>query len=85
VEKGDDPVVEMQQPQGFIFSCVLHTRSYQSVDRPVEEDAHLPEKHPSNVPALYDSVVTFALAFVTLTDNCFALATMSTRFRAETP
>jgi len=63
---------------------VLHTPSYQSVERPIE-DAHSLEKHPSNVPAPYDSVVTFALAFVTLTDNCFALATMSTRFRAETP
>jgi hypothetical protein len=32
----------------------------------------------------YDSVVTLAFAFVTLTPNCFALETISIRLRAET-
>lgn len=33
---------------------------------------------------IYTSVVTLALAFVTLTPNCFARAMMSIRFREET-
>lgn len=33
---------------------------------------------------IYDSVLTRALLFVTLTPNCFALAMMSMRFLAET-
>lgn len=33
---------------------------------------------------IYTSVVTFALAFVTLTPNCLARAMMSIRFREET-
>lgn len=33
---------------------------------------------------LYDSVVTFAFPFVTLTPNCLAFAKISTRFREET-
>jgi len=33
---------------------------------------------------VYDSVLTRALPFVTLTPSCLARATMSMRFRAET-
>lgn len=39
----------------------------------------LPNPHP-----FYDSVVTLAFAFVTLTPSCFAFATMSTLFLDET-
>jgi len=35
-------------------------------------------------PFLYDSVLTRAWPFVTFTPNCFALAMISMRFRAET-
>jgi hypothetical protein len=35
-------------------------------------------------PFLYDSVLTRAWPFVTLTPNCFALAMISMRFRADT-
>lgn len=34
--------------------------------------------------ATYDSVVTFAFAFVTFTPSCLALATMSILLRADT-
>ena len=35
-------------------------------------------------PPAYDSVVTLAFGFVTFTPNCFAFATISTRFREDT-
>lgn len=42
-------------------------------------------KQPKTDPEpFYTSVVTFALALVTLTPNCLARAMMSIRFRDET-
>jgi len=40
--------------------------------------------HLHNAIHIYDSVVSLAFAFVTLTPNVFAFAMISTRFRAET-
>jgi len=38
----------------------------------------------NNNDAVYDSVLTLALPFVTLTPNCFARVMISMRFLAET-
>jgi hypothetical protein len=55
--------------------------------------SHIPLPFPSQrdavyalprSPFLYDSVLTRAWPFVTFTPNCFALAMISMRFRAET-
>jgi hypothetical protein len=40
--------------------------------------------HACSPTVSHDSVVTFALPFVTLTPSCFALWMMSTRLREET-
>lgn len=47
-------------------------------------DASIPSQNQSRHHLAHDSVVTFALAFVTLTPNCFAFARISTRFRDDT-
>ena len=44
----------------------------------------LPAQTTQCLLPVYTSVVTFALALVTLTFNCLARARMSTRFRDET-